>query len=315
MSYAGVSALKIDNVDDYYGQPYPFYFFADGSREATIKNLQKVKDTLQGLYAEMPVLDTEGNELWFYAAFSSILKEDGTLDYIMVVSTNITDRKNAEKKVAQKNKEIEEQNKRFEILNTELQQANSELILAKEQAEESEKLKSSFLANMSHEIRTPLNSILGFTSVLRTSKDQNEEERDKYFGYVESGGQRLLRLISDVVDISKIDANQMTIDNAPCDLNNLLRALDDQLQIQIDQTKNQLKFTPGLNDDESHIIVDATRLAQILSNLVENAAKFTVTGLIEFGYELEKEKLKFFVKDEGLGIPPEEQELIFDRFR
>lgn len=168
---------------------------------------------------------------------------------------------------------------------------------------------------MSHEIRTPLNSILGFTSVLRTSKDQNEEERDKYFGYVESGGQRLLRLISDVVDISKIDANQMTIDNAPCDLNNLLRALDDQLQIQIDQTKNQLKFTPGLNDDESHIIVDATRLAQILSNLVENAAKFTVTGLIEFGYELEKEKLKFFVKDEGLGIPPEEQELIFDRFR
>jgi signal transduction histidine kinase len=178
-------------------------------------------------------------------------------------------------------------------------QIERKLIAAKEKAEESDLLKSAFLANMSHEIRTPMNAILGFSSLLK-KEDLTNEKKEKYLELIESGGNRLLHLISDIVDISKIDANQISLNYAACNINHLIDNLQKQFKISTLNMGCNIKTQKGLGDAESIISMDETRFIQILSNLLENAIKFTKKGNIEFGYSKENEVLKFFVKDEGL---------------
>jgi len=196
---------------------------------------------------------------------------------------------------------------------SERKMAENELIKAKEKAEESDLLKSAFLANMSHEIRTPMNAILGFASLLR-KENLTIEKKEKYLELIESGGNRLLNLISDIVDISKIDANQISLNYEACKINNLLDNLQKQFEISTVNQECVIKTQKGLKDAESIISIDETRLLQILSNLLENALKFTKKGNIEFGYAKENEVLKFFVKDDGIGIDPKDHKCVFDRF-
>lgn len=188
-----------------------------------------------------------------------------------------------------------------------------ELNHAKEKAEESERLKSAFLANMSHEIRTPMNGILGFSQLLKRT-NISSEKRKNYLNLIDFEGKRLLNIISDIVDISKIDSNNVRIEMSSCNINSLIDDLYLKYSISTLSEKIVLKAKKGLNHKGSTIKTDSNRLVQILSNLIENALKFTEEGTVEFGYSLVNNELKFYVTDSGPGIDPSELQHIFGRF-
>ncbi len=197
---------------------------------------------------------------------------------------------------------------------TPLKKTEHELIRAKEKAEESERLKSAFLANMSHEIRTPLNSVLGFSNLLK-KQDLSKERKEEIIKHINDGCNRLLVIISDVIDVSKIDANQLSIIYNECNLNVLISNLQKQFSISNINRNITVRAKILLNDKDCNIKTDETRLNQILSNLLENALKFTKEGVIEFGYQIKANMIHFYVKDTGIGIQPEHQGIIFERFR
>ena len=186
-----------------------------------------------------------------------------------------------------------------------------ELIEAKEKAEESDRLKSAFLANMSHEIRTPLNAIVGFSSLL--AETDEKEQRYSYMSLVENNNELLLNLISDILDISKIESGAIELATAPVDVHWLCREV-----ISICSHKNQNEEVELCFDEKSPRIVveaDKNRIIQVLSNFINNALKFTTNGSITLSYTLEYEgQVRFCVTDTGRGIPAEQQREIFNRF-
>ena len=197
-----------------------------------------------------------------------------------------------------------------------------ELRLAKEKAEENDRLKSAFLANISHEIRTPMNGILGFSDLLKdpklTGKEQNE-----YIEIIDKSGKRMLNIINDIVDISKIDSGQMKVNISESNINEQIEYIYDFFKPEVEQKGMHLYFKNALPSKESVIQTDFEKVTVILTNLVKNAIKFSDKGSIEFGYEIGRDKachvsmpmeLQFFVKDTGIGIPKEMQETIFERF-
>jgi len=180
-------------------------------------------------------------------------------------------------------------------------------------AAENDKLKSAFLANMSHEVRTPMNAILGFTSLLEDDT-VSAEDKKTCLKQIKASGNRLLTIISDIVDISKIDANQQKLKLEILDLNQLLDELLKQYVILNTNANIVLKINKGSKSDSLTILADETRLNQILSNLIENALKFTQKGEVIFGYTIEHNHIQFYVRDTGVGIKKENQKLVFERF-
>lgn len=204
----------------------------------------------------------------------------------------------------------------LEDITKELELQN-ELVLAKEKAEESDKLKSAFLANMSHEIRTPVNGILGFAELLG-DEDIDDDTRNNYISIIRESTNQLLTLISDIIDISKIEAGMFDLKNTEFDLHKMFDELLEIFKLQL-KSKNKehllLSYKLDCKDDSCKMVSDKTRIAQVLSNLLLNAIKFTEKGEIIFGNILEDDKIIFYVKDTGIGIPDEMQNYIFDRFR
>jgi signal transduction histidine kinase/ActR/RegA family two-component response regulator len=191
--------------------------------------------------------------------------------------------------------------------------AELELLRAKDQAEESDRLKSAFLANMSHEIRTPMNGILGFADLLK-QPDLTEEEQHEYISIIGKSGARMLSIINDIVDISKIEAGLMKLNIAKSNINELIEYLYNFFKPEVEAKGIKLSYTMSLSLDESIVFTDIDKVYAILSNLVKNAIKYSNDGSIMFGYFRKGKFLEFYVKDTGIGIPRERQEAIFDRF-
>ncbi len=195
----------------------------------------------------------------------------------------------------------------------EREKINRELAVAKEKAEDSNRLKSAFLANMSHEIRTPLNAIVGFSSLLDTTEDP--EEKREYVAIIEKNNDLLLQLIGDILDLSKIEAGTLEFVYSDFDLDELMRTEESTMRIRMTNPDVELFFESGIPGFRIHS--EKNRLAQVLTNLIGNAIKFTTQGSIRFGYrldELRKDFLYFYVTDTGTGIPQAHLPSIFDRF-
>lgn len=186
-----------------------------------------------------------------------------------------------------------------------------ELVKARMHAEESNRLKSAFLANMSHEIRTPLNAIVGFSELLANT--ENKEERNEYEQIIKRNSELLLQLVSDILDLSKIEAGTMEFAESDFDLNQLMADMYSIFCKHLPADKSvALSYTPGM--EKCVIRSERNRLTQLLTNLLTNAVKFTEKGSIRFGYEREGDFLHFRVKDTGCGIAKEKQKDIFNRF-
>jgi len=193
-----------------------------------------------------------------------------------------------------------------------------ELIVAKERAEESDRLKTTFLVNVSHELRTPMNGIMGFTDLLL--RDNGNKERNKqYLSYIASSSRQLLKVLNDIIDISSIETEQIKLESDVCELHTIFLDLFDYFEKEkAESNKDMLSFNYiAPKNAESHMCLgDKKRLAQIVFNLLSNAMVFTQDGTIDFGYELTVDKIiKIFVKDSGIGIERTNFEIIFERFR
>ncbi len=183
-------------------------------------------------------------------------------------------------------------------------------------AEESDKLKSAFIANMSHELRTPMNAIIAFTNFIK-DQELSREKRDEYITYITTAGESLLHLIDDIIDIAKIDSKELNINKASCNVTLLcieLLNINKELKNRKNKDEIDLILNPVCIKNNVIIKTDPYRLKQILSNLLENALKYTNQGYVEFGFEISEKDILFYVKDTGLGIPRAKFQYIFERF-
>ena len=192
---------------------------------------------------------------------------------------------------------------------TDMKNAELEIVEARIRAEESDKLKSAFLANMSHEIRTPLNAIVGFAKLI--GEVETEEEKQQFIDIIDVNSELLLQLINDILDISKIEAGTLEFRFRPMNLNDLCRS---ELEVHKPRVKPGVELVFEERVANVEIVCDQNRLAQVISNLLNNAGKFTEEGEIRFGFDLKDGCVEFFVQDTGMGIPPEKARNIFDRF-
>ncbi|MDP4208212.1 MAG: ATP-binding protein [Bacteroidota bacterium] len=226
-----------------------------------------------------------------------------------------------ENKIRESEEALKKQNTDYLNLNIRLTESlnriqliNNELITANIKAKESDKLKSAFMANMSHEIRTPMNAIVGFSEFL-LEPGLNPQKLMDFAQIINSSSQQLLSIISDIIDISKIEADQITIGSEWVNINNLLDELFVIYKKIVKLKGLSLSHCKDRPDEIIQIKSDGNRIKQIICNLLNNAIKFTKEGKIEFGYKIKENVIAFYVTDTGIGITPENQELIFERFR
>lgn len=189
-----------------------------------------------------------------------------------------------------------------------------QLILAKNKAEESDRLKSAFLANVSHEIRTPMNGIMGFAQML-ANPDVTFEKRKFYSEIITNNCNQLLSILNDILDVSKIETGQMKIYNEAVNINNVMLEMTSFFKPHATKSNISLFSKKEVPDEFAIVNTDLTKLRQIFTNLLSNAIKFTSRGVVEFGYSLKKDNIEFYVKDTGIGILSDLQDKIFDRFR
>jgi len=227
----------------------------------------------------------------------------------------------ANKELAFQNKEKGKRAAEYNILNEELtdsinqiRKINLELYSAKEKAEESDMLKSMFLANMSHEIRTPMNAIMGFSDLL-LEEGLSKAKIGKYVQIIHSSSLQLLTVISDILDISKIEAGQIHFSSDLIDINKLMSQLFQTYKKSGKLKNNRLRCTCEKPKETVQTMTDGNRIKQVLCNLLDNAIKFTNNGAIEMGYKMVGNFIEFYVKDTGIGISQDNHELVFQRFR
>lgn len=195
---------------------------------------------------------------------------------------------------------------------THLKQVERELKVAKEKAENADIAKSAFLANMSHEIRTPLNAITGFAEVMGSAN--TEEEKTQYQEIIKMNADLLMQLVNDILDMSKIEAGTLEFVYSTVNINLLLSDLQRLFQMRINDAGGKVQIIAEPSLSSCLIQTDRNRVAQVISNFVGNAIKFTREGNIRIGYEAKDTELYFYVKDTGTGIPAEKLSNVFGRF-
>ncbi|MFW5821544.1 MAG: PAS domain S-box protein, partial [Bacteroidota bacterium] len=236
-------------------------------------------------YGEFLNKKKDNSTYWEKANISSISNENGEITHFVAIKEDITHMK----------KMVEDLQK------------------AKEKAEESDRLKSAFLANMSHEIRTPMNGILGFANLLKESIIK-EEKRIEYLSIIEKSGVRMLNLINDLIDISRIEAGETELYYSSTDLNNLLNELYDFFVPETNAKGIDLILNNSLVNRNIHFSTDREKLYAVLTNLVKNSIKYSDEGQIEIGCRKYNRQILFYVRDTGIGIPEDKQMEIFNRF-
>ena len=202
--------------------------------------------------------------------------------------------------------------------NLEIEFAKEELERTKEKVEESDRLKSSFLCNMSHEIRTPLNAIMGFCNLV-ADPGVDATEKAQFIGIINQNTDALLELINDIFDIAQVEAGSMDIEETACNINDLLSSIQTYFNFEkgsVGKDNLQVKLNRANKDSEFSILTDKYKLRRTISNLVENALKYTEEGSIEIGYVYTNSgMIEFFVKDEGIGFEQDKADVIFKSFR
>ncbi|MBW8334033.1 MAG: PAS domain-containing protein [Prolixibacteraceae bacterium] len=254
-------------------------------RQLIWEKWQKVMKEKSVFIEEYPIRTASGEIKWVWDRGSCIFDEIGEIQFMEGYIEDVTEKKKRE----------------------------ADLIMAKEKAEESDRLKSAFLANLSHEIRTPMNGILGFAELIK-EPDLSPENQQEFIGIIEVNLHRMLNIISDLIDISRIEAGETTLRIRKTNINKMLHELHlFFLPLGIDKNI-QVDYHCDLSEDECTIETDSTKLNQILTYLIKNAIKFTTEGSIVFGYNHKETGIEFYVTDTGSGISPEHKELIFERF-
>jgi PAS domain S-box-containing protein len=293
-----------------------------------VENDQQIIDSEKVIYnLEEQRVDTNGNLHWFLTNKIPLFTDQGKISGLVNLSHDITERKLSELALQDREQELKKQNLEYQALNREylklndelkqsidqIKAINAELMVAKAKAEESDNLKTAFLENMSHEIRTPLNGILGFAEFLK-DPDLDKDQVETYIGIIDASSKQLLTIINDILDISKIKADQITIKNEDVNITELVEELYEQNKEQAGLKNISFTLNPHHLDKNIVIVTDSAKLQQVFSNLINNAIKFTSSGSVEFGLDLQDHSLSFYVKDSGIGIAPEDQELIFKPF-
>lgn len=238
---------------------------------------------------ELEFTKLQGEKFWLQLRFKPVWLDSRQVDFVAFMAHDITNYK------------------KLEHL----------LIYAKEKAETADRLKTEFVSNMSHEIRTPMNAIVGFSELL--SMEITNPEHLEYLGIIIESGQNLLALIEEIIDISKIESGEVALNESPRNLNKLLLEIHHLFKNEISRRKKanvRLLLSRGLSERQAEIYIDEQKIKQVLTNLINNAIKFTEQGFIEFGVELSSnlQTLKFYVKDTGIGISEKQKEYIFQRF-
>ncbi|HPJ61493.1 ATP-binding protein [Lentimicrobium sp.] len=255
---------------------------------------------------EHSILSKNGDIVFIAWSYILLRNENGQPAGLSVLGVDITQRVRYEQNLVRKNEIIKKRN-------FQLREINAELKAAKEKAEESDRLKSAFLANMSHEIRTPMNGILGFAELLQDPR-LTDKEAQEFISLIRISGNRMLGIINDLIDISKVESGLAKITASKVEINSQIDFLYNFFRPEAESKGLELQFHKGLMDVRSSITSDKEKIYAILTNLIKNAIKFSLSGKIEFGYSLKNGFLEFFVKDEGIGIPAEKQHAVFERF-
>jgi PAS domain S-box-containing protein len=294
-----------------------FDFFTEEHAQKAFEDEQMIIKTGQPIKREEKETWENRPDSWVSTVKMPLRNGKGKIIGTFGISRDITDLKLAELMLKEQKDEIERQNEEYLQLNEELQALNMELSEAKERAEKSDRLKSAFLHNMSHEIRTPLHAIMGFSDLISSQFD-NEAKLKEYNKTIIQRCSDLLNIIDDILDISKIESGQLSVHLEEIDLKALFEDLFVFFEAYRERIKKQhIELSFQLDIDLSGVIVlcDKTKLKQVLSNLVENAFKFTSSGEIIVGCSsIKKEELDFFVSDTGIGIPTDKQAFVFERF-
>lgn len=209
--------------------------------------------------------------------------------------------------------QLDKKGKENSSINLALRNETAQHKLAKERAEESDRLKSAFLANISHEIRTPMNGILGFAELLK-SQDHNPKDQEKYILQIEKSGERMLNIVNDIISISRIEAGLIEVYLTEININEQLDVLYQRFIAESENKQLEFSCRKSLHNDSAILKTDPDKFVAVLNNLIKNAFKYTSTGTVEFGYTRKENFLEFFVTDTGTGIPEHRQQAIFDRF-
>ena len=267
------------------------YSNKDKSDEALFLINERLNDFVNSTLSDLAFetyLDTNEGQRYYLVKLKRMLDVSENIKDVIIILDDLTERKEMER----------------------------QFVIAKSKAEEADQLKTAFLANMSHEVRTPMNAIIGFTDLLLNDKIK-ESERKEYLNLILQSGNMLVKIIDDIIDISKIESRQITICPVKFDISDFLSELHSVFRefIRKDEGKEIDLILNIDEDDDTVLVTDPHRLKQVFNNLLGNAQKFTSKGFIEFGFKsVDENHAYFYVKDTGIGIPNDKQNLIFDRF-